>query len=108
MSGSRKEVLSNALKAEVGSPHLDVTLVRADAGPAARNALAGFGTLRPSTDPTRVSVAVPDGAEAIAPAVRALDEAGVLIASLDVVEPTLDDVFLARTGERLEDDAAAA
>ena len=64
--------------------------------------------LRPTSDPCRVSVAVPDGAEAIAPVVRALDEAGVLIASLDVVEPTLDDVFLAKTGERLEDDAAAA
>jgi ABC-2 type transport system ATP-binding protein len=98
----------SALKAEVGSPHLDVTLVHRDAVEAARGALRRFGVLQPTREGCRVSVAVPDGARAIAPAVRALDEAGVLIASLDVVEPTLDDVFLAKTGERLEDDAAAA
>jgi ABC-2 type transport system ATP-binding protein len=98
----------SALKAEVGSPHLDVRLAGTDSLEAARDALGRFGTVRPTSDPCRVSVAVPDGAEAIAPVVRALDEAGVLIASLDVVEPTLDDVFLAKTGERLEDDAAAA
>jgi ABC-2 type transport system ATP-binding protein len=98
----------SALKAEVGSPHLDVTLANPDGLQAARDALGRFGVLRPTRDPCRVSVAVPDGAVAIAPVVRALDDAGVLIASLDVVEPTLDDVFLAKTGERLEDDAAAA
>jgi len=98
----------SALKAEVGSPHLDVSLASRDSLEPARAALARFGTLRPTKDPCRVSVAVPDGAEAIAPVVRALDEAGVLIASLEVVEPTLDDVFLAKTGERLEDDTPAA
>ena len=92
----------------MGSPHLDVSLARRDALEAARAALARFGTLRPTSDPCRVSVAVGDGAEAIAPVVRALDEAGVLIASLEVVEPTLDDVFLAKTGERLKDDVAVA
>ena len=33
---------------------------------------------------------------------RALDDAGIAVASLDLVEPTLDDVFVARTGEHLE------
>jgi ABC-2 type transport system ATP-binding protein len=98
----------SALKAEVGSPHLDVRLAGTDSLAAAREALGRFGLVRPTSDPCRVSVAVPDGASAIAPVVRALDDAGVLIASLDVVEPTLDDVFLAKTGERLADDAAAA
>jgi ABC-2 type transport system ATP-binding protein len=98
----------SALKAEVGSPHLDVTLAGTDALAAARDTLGRFGKLSPTSDPCRVSVAVPNGAAAIAPAVRALDEAGVLIASLEVVEPTLDDVFLAKTGERLEDEAKAA
>jgi hypothetical protein len=34
--------------------------------------------------------------------VRALDDAGILVESLEVVEPSLDDVFVARTGHRLE------
>ena len=33
---------------------------------------------------------------------RALDEAGITVASLDLVEPTLDDVFVAKTGRHLE------
>ena len=35
---------------------------------------------------------------------RALDEAGIAVESLDLVEPTLDDVFVAKTGEHLEGD----
>ena len=35
---------------------------------------------------------------------RALDEAGLAVASLELVEPTLDDVFVAETGRHLEGD----
>ena len=42
-----------------------------------------------------------DGAADVAKVVRALDEAGILVESLDLVEPTLDDVFVAKTGEHL-------
>ena len=89
------------------------------ANPSVPTATSGAG--RPGTTPIGAAAVLTDrdvrsvvnelwadGAEAIAPVVRALDEAGVLIASLEVVEPTLDDVFLAKTGERLEDDTAAA
>ena len=34
----------------------------------------------------------------------ALDEAGIVVESLDLVEPTLDDVFVAKTGHHLEGD----
>ena len=49
------------------------------------------------------------GAADVAPVVRALDEAGILVESLDLVQPTLDDVFVAKTGHHLEgdDDEAA-
>ena len=49
------------------------------------------------------------GATGVAPVVRALDEAGLAVESLDLVEPTLDDVFVAKTGRHLEgdDDVAA-
>ena len=42
------------------------------------------------------------GRRGIAPVVRALDEAGLKVEALDLVEPTLDDVFLAKTGHHLE------
>jgi hypothetical protein len=38
----------------------------------------------------------------VAPVVRALDEAGLGVEALDLVEPTLDDVFLEKTGHHLE------
>ena len=59
----------------------------------------------------KLMLEVPEGAAAIAPVVRALDDAEVLVESLDLVEPTLDDVFVEKTGEHLEgaeDDAAAS
>ena len=34
--------------------------------------------------------------------VRALDEAGLNVEALDLAEPSLDDVFLAKTGHHLE------
>ena len=34
--------------------------------------------------------------------VRALDEAGIAVEALELVEPTLDDVFVAKTGHHLE------
>ena len=42
------------------------------------------------------------GASEIAPIVRALDEAGLCVESLDLVQPTLDDVFVEKTGRHLE------
>jgi len=33
---------------------------------------------------------------------RALDEAGIVVESLELVRPSLDDVFVAKTGHHLE------
>jgi ABC-2 type transport system ATP-binding protein len=91
------------LKAQVGRPHLDITL--AGDGPdldRARDVLARFGDHRPASEGCHVSIAVQDGAGEIAPVVRALDDAGLQVASLDLVQPTLDDVFVEKTGRHLE------
>jgi ABC-2 type transport system ATP-binding protein len=91
-----------ALKAEVGRPHLDIKLAQdAECGKAA-DVVARFGELRPPPEGAHLSLTVADGAAQIAPVVRALDEAGFAIAHLDLVEPTLDDVFLEKTGRHLE------
>jgi ABC-2 type transport system ATP-binding protein len=92
-----------ALKAEVGAPHLDITLVGddVDAEDAAR-AVAPYGELWATTPGAHVSLRVADGAAAIAPVVRALDEAGFAVEGIELVRPTLDDVFAEKTGHRLE------
>ena len=65
--------------------------------------MARFGKQLPSKDGV-VLVELEHGAAEVAPVVRALDEAGILVDSLDLVEPTLDDVFVAKTGYHIEGD----
>jgi ABC-2 type transport system ATP-binding protein len=88
------------LKARVGKPHLDIVLAEGGGGDAAE-ALAGFGEVHSGAG-CDVQVTLERGAEQVAEVVRALDAAGVLVASLNLVEPSLDDVFLAETGHHLE------
>src|SRR3954471_2782706 len=98
-----------ALKAQVGRPHLDLTFLGDDPDlDRAREVAARFGDHRPAADGCHVSIAVQDGAGEIAPVVRALDEAGLSVASLDLVQPTLDDVFVEKTGRHLEGAQAQA
>ena len=97
-----------ALKADVGLPHLDISFAECPDLARARELLAGFGELRPAPEGVDVSVAVAAGAAEIAPVVRLLDEAGFTVASLDLVAPSLDDVFAEKTGRRLEGAAEPA
>jgi ABC-2 type transport system ATP-binding protein len=88
------------LKAQVGRPHLEVRLV-ADGAERAGEIVARFGKPLPSKDGA-VLVELERGAAQVAPVVRALDEAGLTVEALDLAEPTLDDVFLSKTGHHLE------
>ena len=97
-----------ALKAEIGLPHLDVTFMECPDLGHARDLLLAFGKLRPAPDGVDVSVAVAAGAAEIAPVVRVLDEAGFTVAALELVEPSLDDVFAEKTGRHLEGAAQPA
>jgi ABC-2 type transport system ATP-binding protein len=99
-----------SLKAEIGHPHLDITLVGEQVDvDLAQRAVAPYGELlAASSAAVHVSLRVADGAAAIAPVVRALDEAGLSVEGIELVRPTLDDVFAEKTGHRLEGDAAAA
>jgi ABC-2 type transport system ATP-binding protein len=91
------------LKAQMGRPHLEIRLIEQAASSASRaeQAVSRFGKPLPSTDGA-VLLEVERGAAEIAPVVRALDDAGLAVESLDLVEPSLDDVFLAKTGHHLE------
>ena len=57
---------------------------------------------RPRTRPAASPCACADGAEQLAEIVRALDAEGIAIADLQLHSPSLDDVFLAKTGRSLE------
>ncbi len=94
----------DALKTRVGSPTVHVELSDAADAPRAREALATLGELEPESQgaPTRVAVRTSGGHAAIAPVIRALDARGVTVESVEVQTPSLDDVFAAVTGSRLE------
>ena len=89
------------LKDEIGRPSVEV--VPADPGQAEafRSALAGFGE-RAAASPKGVAVRLAGGVDELAAVVRALDAEGLVYADLTVHAPSLDDVFLAKTGRSLE------
>jgi ABC-2 type transport system ATP-binding protein len=95
-----------SLKAEVGKPHLELGILDGD-GEQAKEVAARFGRLLPERD-DKLLVELGGGANDVAKVVRALDEAGIMFGSLELVEPTLDDVFVAKTGEHLEGDEVPA
>jgi len=90
------------LKAQVAKPTIE--LVPRDAGRCgdARAALAPFGTPVAERAAGSIAVRLNSGADQLAAIVRALDGADVAVAHLALHEPTLDDVFLAKTGRSLE------
>jgi ABC-2 type transport system ATP-binding protein len=88
------------LKAQMGHPHLEIKLTDG-AMEQAETVVARFGRPLPSKDGA-VLVELEGGASGVAPVVRALDEAGLTVEALDLVEPSLDDVFVAKTGHHLE------
>jgi ABC-2 type transport system ATP-binding protein len=93
----------SVLKAGIRDPHLEICLADGDQA-AAREVVKGHGTLQPDRDGV-ITLSVSSGAAAIAPVVRSLDDAGIKVESLRLVEPTLDDVFVAHTGEHLDEES---
>jgi ABC-2 type transport system ATP-binding protein len=96
-----------ALKAEVG--RATVEAAPAERGDRERLAavLRRFGEDTPGTSGT-VAVRLQTGVSDLADVVRALDSEGIGVADLRLHAPTLDDVFLAKTGRSLEGAGGAA
>jgi ABC-2 type transport system ATP-binding protein len=67
----------------------------------AAEVLSGFGQ-GAAHSPKGVAVRLSRGAEQLAEIVRALDDADIALAHLQLHSPSLDDVFLAKTGRSLE------
>jgi ABC-2 type transport system ATP-binding protein len=90
-----------ALKSEIGRPSLEVTPNQPDECGLVLGVLERFGERVPSA-PDSVAVRLDVGAEALTDIVRALDGEGLRIADIDLHAPSLDDVFLEKTGRHLE------
>jgi ABC-2 type transport system ATP-binding protein len=91
-----------ALKAEVGRPHLELCLVEQQGNESrAEQVLARFGRPLPARDGT-LMVELENGSSEVGPIVVALNQEGLQVESLDLVQPTLDDVFVHKTGQHLE------
>jgi len=90
------------LKAEIACSTVEV--VPADAGQrgAVASVLERFGEQTTGFGPGSVAVQLASADGNLAEIVRALDSAGVALSHLQIHEPTLDDVFLAKTGRHLE------
>ncbi len=90
------------LKAEIGRPTVEaVPCEPADQERVAR-ALERFGERAGATRRTGASVRLEGGESQLADVVRALDAEGIAIEQLQLHAPSLDDVFLAKTGRSLE------
>ena len=89
-----------SLKAQVGRPHLELSLAE-EVAERANGVVSRFGKLLPAKD-GKVLVELVGGATEVAPVVRALDDSGIAVESLELVQPSLDDVFVAKTGYHLE------
>jgi ABC-2 type transport system ATP-binding protein len=96
----------DALKAELGSDVITVGLQPGQHG-AARAALASLPGLDHVTDAAEgLAVYVHNGAAAVADVVRLLVAVDIRPGTISLARPTLDDVFLATTGRRIEAGAA--
>jgi ABC-2 type transport system ATP-binding protein len=89
------------LKAEIGSPTVEVTPSDPEAGDRLAELLAGFGDMHRNGRGS-VVVQLPGGERQLAEIVRILDQADLRVETLQLHQPSLDDVFLAKTGRKLE------
>src|SRR3954471_12581223 len=89
-----------ALKAEIATPTVEVTPADPAETERANRILASFGA--PCDSAHGVAVRLRSGQADLAGIVRAFDAERIAIGQLQLHQPSLDDVFLAKTGRSLE------
>ncbi len=91
-----------ALKRESGANHIEVILLEGSDPTAATAALSSLGEPMEASGKHDVSIRLREPGIGVADAVRVLDDAGLEVAEIELVKPSLDDVFMEKTGHRLE------
>src|SRR3954449_632187 len=89
-----------ALKAEIGRPSVEAVPADRDDRDAVAAVLSQFGAVVPAP-PGAAAVRLEPGRDLVS-VVRALDSADVRVADIQLHQPSLDDVFLTKTGRKLE------
>jgi ABC-2 type transport system ATP-binding protein len=89
-----------ALKEEIGRPSVEAIPADPRNRERVASVLGRFGSDRASS-PRGVAVRLDNGGD-LAGVVRALDQEGLEVEQIELHQPTLDDVFLAKTGRSLE------
>jgi ABC-2 type transport system ATP-binding protein len=97
------EGTSSELKATMGATIVEVGFQEPATAQRAQTELARIGLCDVGSSSTVVELKVDDGAKVVLDVVRALDHAHLEPVTLNVREPTLDDVFLSLTGHKAED-----
>jgi ABC-2 type transport system ATP-binding protein len=90
-----------ALKAQIGRPTVEAMPLDGTDRSAVVAVLERFGEAVPGA-PGGIAVRLAEGAADLADIVRTLDREGIEVADLRLHAPSLDDVFLAKTGRSLE------
>jgi ABC-type multidrug transport system ATPase subunit len=96
------------LKARLGSTVIELGFGDPYVAEQARAVLARTQTGAPEVEGTTLRLTAHDGAHLVVDALRTLDAEGIVPATLNVRDPSLDDVFLALTGHHAEGDEQAA
>ena len=97
----------NELKARIGDQRVDVVALDAGGLDAALLALSGGFETAVERERLTVSIPAPDDLADLARVTAVLREAGAVVNEVALRRPTLDDAFLALTGQGLLDDADA-
>jgi ABC-2 type transport system ATP-binding protein len=93
----------HALKEQIGRSSVEAIPANPDDRAAIEAVLSQFGEPA-AASPKGVAVRLAGGSESLGQVVRALDGEGLEVAHLQLHAPSLDDVFLAKTGRSLEGD----
>jgi ABC-2 type transport system ATP-binding protein len=91
----------SALKAQIGAPSVEITPARPEDAAGITATLAPFGESVAARE-GGISVRLAGGESALADVIRALDANDFAIGHLSLEAPSLDDVFLAKTGHPMQ------
>jgi ABC-type uncharacterized transport system ATPase subunit len=92
------------LKSSLGNTVLVLTFTTTGDSQQAHDLISDLSSKPANVDGTVIELTVDKGPASAAEAIRRIDAAEIIVAGLQLREPSLDDVFLSLTGHKAEDD----